>query len=45
VQKRARDPNANTATQPEQREGNEDDLEINSGDDGTGNSGASQGGG
>lgn len=45
VQERAYDPNANTASQPERNEGNEDDLDINDGDDGTGGGGASQGNG
>lgn len=44
VQERAYDPRGNEARQPERSEGNEDDLDINEGDDGTGGGSASQGG-
>lgn len=43
VDERAYDPRGNEAAQPERNEGNEDDLDINSWDDGT-SGGASQGG-
>ena len=43
VQERAYDPRSNEAAQPEPSEGNEDERDINSGDDGNGGS-ESQGG-